>query len=97
MRSVKNTRHIIWIVSAVIFWLCSALPATAAGPVELNYRLKWLFNTSVAGDIMAREAGFFEKAGLDVTVKEGGPEKNAIKELELGYADFGVASADQVI
>ncbi|MCG8566220.1 MAG: ABC transporter substrate-binding protein, partial [Desulfobacterales bacterium] len=25
------------------------------------------------------------------------PEKNAIKELELGYADFGVASADQVI
>jgi NitT/TauT family transport system substrate-binding protein len=32
-----------------------------------------------------------------VTVKEGSPEKNAIKELELGYADFGVASADQVI
>ncbi|MCG8617469.1 MAG: ABC transporter substrate-binding protein [Desulfobacterales bacterium] len=97
MRSVKNTRNIIWIVSVVIFWLYSALPATAADPVELNYRLKWLFNTSVAGDIMAREAGFFEKAGLDVTVKEGGPEKNAIKELELGYADFGVASADQVI
>jgi NitT/TauT family transport system substrate-binding protein len=34
---------------------------------------------------------------LEVTVKEGSPEKNAIKELELGYADFGVASADQVI
>ena len=38
-----------------------------------------------------------KRAGLDVRVKEGGPEKNAIKELELGYADFGVASADQVI
>jgi len=31
-----------------------------------------------------------------VTIKEGGPERDAIRELELGYADFGVASADQV-
>jgi len=30
-------------------------------------------------------------------MKEGGPERDAIKELELGYAEFGVASADQVI
>jgi NitT/TauT family transport system substrate-binding protein len=41
--------------------------------------------------------GIFQKAGLHVTVKEGGPERDAIRELELGYADFGVASADQVI
>ncbi|WDP90441.1 MAG: ABC transporter substrate-binding protein [Desulfobacter sp.] len=78
--------------------LCLALsisPAFARDTV--NYRLKWLFNTSVAGDIMADAGGFFKAAGLDVKVKEGGPEKNAIKELELGYADFGVASADQVI
>ncbi|HCY83844.1 MAG TPA: nitrate ABC transporter substrate-binding protein [Desulfobacteraceae bacterium] len=97
MRSVNRTRIIIWTATAIIFWLCSVWPAAADGPVKLNYRLKWLFNTSVAGDIMAVEAGFFERSGLDVTVKEGGPEKNAIKELELGYADFGVASADQVI
>lgn len=30
-------------------------------------------------------------------MKEGSPEKNAIRELELGRADFGCASADQVI
>ena len=30
-------------------------------------------------------------------IKEGGVGINAIKELELGQADFGVASADQVI
>ncbi|PIE62524.1 MAG: nitrate ABC transporter substrate-binding protein [Desulfobacter postgatei] len=63
----------------------------------LNYRLKWLFNTSVAGDIIADTGGFFKNAGLDVSVNEGGAGKNAIKELELGYAHFGVASADQVI
>jgi len=64
---------------------------------EINYRLKWLFNTSVAGDIYADAHGFFKEQGLKVNVKEGSPEKNAIKELELGYAQFGVASADQVI
>ena len=64
---------------------------------QLNYRLKWLFNASVAGDIFADVNGHFARAGLAVTVKEGSPEKNAINELELGHADFGVASADQVI
>ncbi len=73
----------------------SSLPVHAAS--EVNYRLKWLFNASVAGDIYADVKGFFKDAGLVVNVKEGSPEKNAINELELGHAEFGVASADQVI
>ena len=64
---------------------------------EINYRLKWLFNASVVGDLFADDSGLFAKNGLKVTVKPGGPEKDAIKELELGHAQFGVASADQVI
>ena len=64
---------------------------------EVNYRLKWLFNISVVGDIWADAHGNFERSGLKVTVKPGGPEKDAIKELEIGHAKFGVASADQVI
>lgn len=64
---------------------------------ELHYRLKWIFNASVAGDIYGDVHGYFDRAGLKVVVKQGGPEKDAIKELELGQADFGVASADQVI
>ena len=64
---------------------------------EVNYRLKWLFNISVVGDLWADAHGNFEQNGLKVTVKPGGPEKDAIKELEIGHAQFGVASADQVI
>ncbi len=64
---------------------------------KLNYRLKWLFNASVVGDLYADAQGFFKNKGLDVKVKPGGPERDAIRELELGHADFGVASADQVI
>jgi len=64
---------------------------------ELNYRLKWLYNINTAGDLYALEHGFFTSRGLKVAVKPGGPERDAIRELELGRAQFGVASADQVI
>ncbi|MFO7910745.1 MAG: ABC transporter substrate-binding protein, partial [Desulfotignum sp.] len=94
MRYTKIWGHLL----GMIVCICIAgVPDIRAEQISLNYRLKWLFNTSVAGDIFAMEKGFFAEAGLDVTVKEGSPEKDAIKELELGYADFGVASADQVI
>lgn len=86
----------------VIVWIAFCLfglgmPVANAGEITVNYRLKWLFNASVAGDVFAMEQGYFSDAGLDVRVREGSPEKDAIKELELGYAHFGVASADQVI
>ena len=92
-----------WAFLFVVIFLFAAqfssggLFAAESGEERLNYRLKWLVNASVLGDLYAREMGAFQKAGLDVTVKEGGPERDAIRELELGYADFGVASADQVI
>ncbi|SDU47057.1 ABC transporter substrate-binding protein [Desulfobacula phenolica] len=85
-----------FIVLVLLLFLISAT-SVHAKQIKLNYRLKWLFNASVAGDIYADAKGYFADAGLTVKVKEGSPEKNAINELELGHADFGVASADQVI
>jgi NitT/TauT family transport system substrate-binding protein len=64
---------------------------------EVTYRLKWLLNISVVGDLYTNEHGLFAQNGLKVTIKPGGPERDAIKELEIGHAQFGVASADQVI
>ncbi|MFO7989838.1 MAG: ABC transporter substrate-binding protein [Desulfotignum sp.] len=95
-------KQIRWMVIGMAVWMAVSsggmwMPAVRADVPVLNYRLKWLFNTSVAGDVFAMEGGFFKDAGLDVRIKEGSPEKDAIKELELGYAHFGVASADQVI
>jgi NitT/TauT family transport system substrate-binding protein len=64
---------------------------------EVHYRLKWLYNVSVVGDLYADAHGHFARNGLKVIVKPGGPERDALKELELGHAQFGVASADQVL
>lgn len=64
---------------------------------EISYRLKWLANTGFIGDLYAANYGYFTENGLKVTVKPGGPEHDAIRELQTGAAQFGVASADQVI
>jgi NitT/TauT family transport system substrate-binding protein len=85
---------IIALLLILVFTACSE----KGQPLEkVTYRLKWLFNISVVGDLWAVAQGNFERNGLKVTVKPGGPEKDAIKELEIGHAQFGVASADQVI
>ncbi|MDM8540638.1 ABC transporter substrate-binding protein [Desulfococcaceae bacterium HSG9] len=82
----------------ILTWLFSIVVADAVNAGEkLNYRLKWLFNASVVGDLYADVHHIFTDHGLDVQVKAGGPERDAIRELELGHAQFGVASADQVI
>lgn len=91
---MKHIRTIVW-MGIWLFLLARAVDCADLTPVV--YRLKWLFNTSVAGDLYADVHGAFVRHGIKVVVKEGGPERDAIKELELGYAQFGVASADQVI
>jgi NitT/TauT family transport system substrate-binding protein len=84
----------IMVAAALVLAGCGK-PAKKFEPV--SYRLKWLFNASVIGDIYADAEKFFAANQLAVTVKAGGPERDAIKELELGHAQFGVASADQII
>ncbi|MBC2713032.1 MAG: ABC transporter substrate-binding protein [Desulfosarcina sp.] len=88
-------------LTALVLLLIVGSGLMAAGEVlareRVAYRLKWLINASTAGDVFALSQGFFSREGLEVTVKAGGPERDAIRELELGYAQFGVASADQVI
>ncbi len=85
-------------VLPIVLLAISMVSGPAAWAAEtITYRLKWLKNMSTAGDLVADHQGYFKNAGLSVNVKAGGPERDALRELELGYADFGVASADQVI
>lgn len=89
-----------WFVFLALLWIVFSswmAPQTAFAGEKVAYRLKWLINASTAGDVFASSRGLFADQGLDVDVKAGGPERDAIRELELGYAQFGVASADQVI
>ncbi len=100
LRSERSGRALLAFFLYAMFFLClfcscSRQREERQGPMV--YRLKWFYNASVAGDIWADETGIFRSFGLNVKIKEGGPGQDAIKDVELQRAWFGVASADQVI
>jgi len=94
---MNNKTNILVLPACVLFVLAMLVTTGARANEKVSYRLKWLRNVSVIGALYAETHHLFEKAGLDVEVKPGGPERDAIRELELGYAEFGAASADQVL
>jgi NitT/TauT family transport system substrate-binding protein len=96
MKRLFRIIRFLWVAVAFVF-IFAACGKKELPLEDVTYRLKWLFNISVVGDLWADAHGNFKRNGLRVTVKPGGPEKDAIKELEIGHAQFGVASADQVI
>lgn len=45
-----------------------------SGPVALDFQLQWVPQAQFAGYFAARDLGFYEDAGLDVTILDGGPD-----------------------
>ena len=92
----RNAKTLI-LPACVLLVMAMFVTTSAQANEKVIYRLKWLRNVSVVGALYAETHHLFDQAGLNVEVKPGGPERDAIRELELGYADFGAASADQVL
>ena len=73
--------------------LAAAGIAGAAGAQELDpvtLQLKWVTQAQFAGYYVAEEKGFYEEAGLDVTIKPGGPDIAPAQVLAGGGADVMV-------
>ena len=71
--------------------LLASHPAAALDPVSLQ--LKWKHQFQFAGYYAALEQGFYRDAGLDVTIREGGPDIDVAEAVAGGKADFGVCSS----
>ncbi|HYM98181.1 MAG TPA: ABC transporter substrate-binding protein [Aestuariivirgaceae bacterium] len=63
----------------------STMSAAAADKVTLQ--LKWVTQAQFAGYYVAKDKGFYEKAGLDVTIKPGGPDIAPPQVIAGGGAD----------
>jgi len=50
--------------------------------------LHWLPQAQFAGHYMAKDMGFYEEEGIDLTILPGGPDILASEWLEVGKADF---------
>jgi len=72
----------------------SATQATAAPQgkklTKVTLQLKWVPQAQFAGYYAALDMGFYKRAGLDVTLKNGGPDIIPEQVVASGQAEFGV-------
>ncbi len=79
------------IVLIGVFLVFSALLAE-----DVTLQLKWFNQFQFAGFYVAKEKGFYEEEGLNVTIKQGGPTVSPLKEVLEGRAEFGIAGPDVI-
>ncbi len=59
-------------------------------PEKLTLQLKWVTQAQFAGYFVAKNKGFYDEVGLDVTIKPGGPDINPSQVIAGGGADVVV-------
>ena len=79
----------------VLFFPCSATSVYALEKVSLQ--LKWTHAFQFAGYYAAKQQGYYERAGLDVDIREADPTINVSDEVSRGRADFGVGTSSLIL
>jgi class 3 adenylate cyclase/ABC-type nitrate/sulfonate/bicarbonate transport system substrate-binding protein len=74
-------------------WLALVASNPAAARDQVTLQLKWKHQFQFAGYYAALDRGFYRDAGLDVTIREGGPDIDAAEAVAAGKAEFGVCSS----
>jgi class 3 adenylate cyclase/ABC-type nitrate/sulfonate/bicarbonate transport system substrate-binding protein len=89
--SFRTTQLRVMLLAAC-FALLVAPQAFALDQVSLQ--LKWKHQFQFAGYYAALEQGFYRHAGLDVTIREGGPGIDVAETVASGRADFGACNTN---
>lgn len=87
IRSPKITRSLVAAVLAVC-GVTASVGAYAADKVTVQ--LKWLPQAQFAGYYVAQAKGYYKEAGLDVTIKPGGPDISPVQVIAGNQADVVV-------
>ncbi len=64
---------------------------------KVELALNWIPDSQHGGFYAAKVHGYFEEAGLDVTISPGGPNAPVIQKVAMNRAQFGVGNADQIL
>ena len=107
----RKMRSLFWFVVVAVIPLCGcdrqttpanpAQRAAAGGDQEtlepVSLMLNWYPEAEHGGYYAALVHGYFEDAGLDVTIIPGGPNAPVIQQTARGAVDFGVTNADRIV
>ena len=67
-------------------------PAPAPALTKVTFVTDWKAQAEHGGYYQALATGLYKKAGLDVTIKQGGPSVNTPQLIAAGAVDFAMAS-----
>jgi len=85
-----------WVLGVLALGAVTAAAGTAAAApqgaklTKITLQLKWVPQAQFAGYYAASLKGFYKAAGLDVTLKNGGPDIIPEQVVASGQAQFGV-------
>jgi NitT/TauT family transport system substrate-binding protein len=85
--STRIRSHVLAIALALIV-------APALAQEKFVYMTNWYAQAEHGGFYQAVATGLYRKAGLDVTIKMGGPQVNIIQLMAAGQADCVMGSSD---
>jgi len=76
---------------------CSPAATPESDLTPVTVQLKWLHTSQFAGFYVADQKGFYSDEGLIVTFIQGGTNIDALKPVVDGTAQFGIASAIELL
>jgi NitT/TauT family transport system substrate-binding protein len=88
-------------ISRIAFWIAFMgpvlAPSLSLAADKVTFLTSWFAEAEHGGFYQAKATGLYEKAGLDVTVKMGGPQVNNMQLLLGGEADVMMGWDIQVL
>ena len=82
---------------AILLLLAAPAAAQSPPPAKLSFGLDWKAEAEYGGYYQAVAAGIYARHGLDVTIRQGGPQVNQAQLLLAGRLDFSLASNNYLV
>lgn len=85
------------VATAFVASAAAATPALAQDDVSIKMILNWKFQSVQGGFFIAKDAGYFADAGLDVTLDQGSGSSGAITKVASGAYDAAFGDINALI
>jgi NitT/TauT family transport system substrate-binding protein len=89
-KTLLTLAAVVIVAAAVTAALGMSRAQAAPKLTKVTLQLKWVTQAQFAGYYAAVEKGYYKKAGLDVTLKVGGPDITPEQTVLGGQAQFGI-------
>ncbi len=86
--SMRSIRMGVFVATVAVLWVAVTLPVSAKDLDKVTVGMSWYAQAEHGGFYQAKAEGLYQKHGLDVTIRDGGPNVNGMQLLMGGATDF---------